>query len=65
MTYIESQFFRVAPYPLHGDFNGELLVKVHSTHGETNWLTVTPQAMRQIEDIIYAEYMKRYHGGEH
>jgi hypothetical protein len=44
---------------------GEPLVIEFIRRDQRLTLTVTPQAMRQIEDIIYAEYMKHEHGGAH
>ena len=57
MTYIESQFFKVAPFPLNQEsqadhLNGQIKLKVHSKRGETNWLNITPEQAHQIELIL-------------
>ena len=52
MNYIDAQLFRAIPYPLTGDKNGVIRLKVQTEHGATNWLNVTPQQMTQIETIL-------------
>ena len=49
MRYIEQQLYRVAPLPLNGDGNGQLRLKLHSEHGETYWLNITPEQFKAIE----------------
>jgi len=52
MNYIDAQLFRAIPYPLTGDKNGVIRLKIQTEHGATNWLNVTPQQMTQIETIL-------------
>jgi len=57
MNYIDTQLFKVIPMPLteknaKEDRNGQISIKVHSQHGSTNWLNVTPYQMQQIEAIL-------------
>jgi hypothetical protein len=60
MNYIENQLFRALPYPLleensGDDKNGQIKLKIHTIRGETNWLNVNPEQMRQIEFILNQE----------
>lgn len=57
MNYIENQLFRALPYPLNDnnsndDKNGQIMLKIRTIRGETNWLNVNPEQMRQIEQIL-------------
>ena len=57
MNYIENQLFRALPYPLtddnsNDDKNGQIMLKIRTIRGETNWLNVNPEQMRQIEEIL-------------
>ena len=57
MTYIETQFFKVAPFPLNDEsqadhLNGQIKLKVRSRRGETNWLNITPDQFKQIEKLL-------------
>lgn len=57
MNYIENQLFRALPYPLtddnsNDDKNGQIRLKIRTIRGETNWLNVSPEQMRQIEQIL-------------
>lgn len=60
MNYIENQLFRALPYPLNDnnstdDKNGQIMLKIRTIRGETNWLNVSPEQMRQIEQILNQE----------
>jgi hypothetical protein len=60
MTYIESQLLRAAPFPLNDEnkadhLNGQLKLKIHSPRGESNWLNITPDQLRKIEEILNAK----------
>lgn len=60
MNYIENQLFRALPYPLtddnsNDDKNGQIRLKIRTIRGETNWLNVSPEQMRQIEQILNQE----------
>lgn len=57
MTYTEAQIFRAAPYPLTQEntaehMNGQIKIKIHSARGETNWLNITPDQLRNLELIL-------------
>lgn len=52
MNYIDAQLFRAIPYPLTGDLNGIIRLKIQTENGSTNWLNVTPQQMKQIESVL-------------
>ena len=60
MNYIETQLFKALPYPLNDnnsgdDKNGQIMLKIHTIRGETNWLNVSPEQMRQIEAVLNQE----------
>ena len=60
MNYIETQLFKALPYPLNDnnsgdDKNGQIMLKIHTIRGETNWLNVNPEQMRQIEVVLNQE----------
>ena len=60
MNYIENQLFRALPYPLNDnnssdDKNGQIMLKIRTIRGETNWLNVNPDQMRQIEAVLNQE----------
>ena len=60
MNYIETQLFRALPFPLNNDNsgndkNGQISIKIYSSRGETNWLNVSPDQMREIEVILNKE----------
>ena len=60
MNYIENQLFRALPYPLtddnsNDDKNGQIRLKIRTIRGETNWLNVNPEQMREIEAILNQE----------
>ena len=57
MNYIETQFFKVAPFPLTEEsqaehLNGQISIKVHSKRGQTNWLNISPDQFKQIEKLL-------------
>lgn len=60
MNYIETQLFKALPYPLtddnsNDDKNGQIRLKIRTIRGETNWLNVSPEQMREIETILNQE----------
>ena len=60
MNYIDAQLFKALPYPLNhsnavDDRNGQIMLKIHTKHGQTNWLNVSPDQMREIEIILNQE----------
>ena len=60
MNYIDTQLLKVLPYPLNDnnssdDKNGQIRLKIRTIKGETNWLNVSPEQMRQIEAVLNQE----------
>jgi hypothetical protein len=60
MNYIDAQLFKALPYPLNhsnavDDRNGQIMLKIQTSRGETNWLNVSPDQMREIEIILNQE----------
>jgi hypothetical protein len=60
MNYIDAQLFKALPYPLNhsnavDDRNGQIMLKIQTSRGETNWLNVSPNQMREIETILNQE----------
>jgi hypothetical protein len=60
MKYIDAQLFRAIPMPLTDrnsadDRNGQITLKIHTKHGQTNWLNVSPDQMKDIEAILNRE----------
>ena len=60
MNYIDTQLFKALPYPLTDDNsgddkNGKIRLKIRTIRGETNWLNVSPEQMRQIETVLNQE----------
>lgn len=55
MTYIESQFFKVAPFPFFSDKNGHISIKFNSDMGSSNWIGISAETMRKIEDLLIEE----------
>ena len=60
MNYIDAQLFKALPFPLNNnnsgdDKNGQIRLKIHTIRGETNWLNVSPDQMREIETILNQE----------
>lgn len=52
MTYIEQQMETVCPFPIDSDKNGIIRLKMQSERGSTNWLNLTPEAFREIEQVL-------------
>ena len=55
MTYIEQQFLKVAPFPFFSEKNGQISIKINSERGATNWIGISPETMRKIEDLLVEE----------
>ena len=60
MNYIDAQLFKAIPMPLSErnaaeDRNGQINLKIHTQHGQTNWLNVSPYQMQAIEAILNQE----------
>lgn len=60
MKYIDAQLFKALRFHLNhdnsgDDRNGQIMLKIHTIRGETNWLNVSPDQMREIEHILNQE----------
>ena len=53
MTYIESQFYTVAPLPVLSGDNGQFRLKITSERGETKWINITPEEFKAIELVLF------------
>lgn len=52
-NYIEQQMFQVAPLPLDDEhFPYGFDLQIRSEGRKTNWLRVTPEQMKKIEDVL-------------
>lgn len=52
-NYIEQQMFQVAPLPLtEENFPYGFDIQIRSPGRKTNFLKITPQQMKKIEDIL-------------
>jgi hypothetical protein len=57
MNFLDSQLFKVAPFPITEEstashLNGQFSIKIHSARGSTVWLDVNPSQLRKIELIL-------------
>lgn len=52
MNYMDSQLLQVAPLPVLSGNNGQFKIKVISDKGQTNWLNVTSEQFKKIENIL-------------
>jgi len=55
MTYIEQQFYKVAPFPFYSDQNGQISIKFNSDRGFSNWINISTETLRKIEDLLIEE----------
>lgn len=55
MSYIKYQFDRVCPFDVPLESVVGIRLKLHSEHGETNWLSVTPEQFKAIERLLIDE----------
>lgn len=52
-NYIEQQLFQVAPLPLdESNFPYGFDIQVRSPGRKTNWLRITPEQFKKIEDVL-------------
>lgn len=51
-SYIEQQMIAVAPLPIHEDNNGQFKMQIRSDRGWTNWLNITPEEFKAIEQLL-------------
>ena len=58
MTYIESQFYTVAPLPVLSGDNGQFRLKITSERGETKWISITPEEFKAIERVLFESRAK-------
>lgn len=59
INYIEGQFFAVMPFSPDSKHQGDISIKLQSKHGATNWLNISPEDCRAIENILFNSYLKR------
>jgi len=52
MNYVEAQMFKVAPFPLTPDSDQRFVMQIQSSHGKTNWLAVSPETLKGIEELL-------------
>jgi len=50
--YLNAQFMRYAPLPV--EEYDQIRIKIRSERGESNWLNITPDQVREIESILLA-----------
>ena len=51
--YIEQQMFQVAPLPLTIEhFPHGFDIQIRSDSRKTNWIRITPDQFKQIEDVL-------------
>jgi hypothetical protein len=48
--YIEGELFQAMPVPFENC--GQIKMQIRSEKGKTKWLNVSPQKMREIEQIL-------------
>ena len=53
MSYIESEFYAVAPLPVLSGDNGQFRLKITSERGETKWISITPEEFKAIERVLF------------
>jgi len=57
MNFIDSQLFKVAPFPINQEntashLNGQISIKIHSARGSTVWLDISPSQFKKLELIL-------------
>jgi len=57
MNFIDSQLFKVAPFPITEEstaqhLNGQFSIKIHSARGSTVWLDINPSQFKKLELIL-------------
>ena len=56
INYIEKQIFSVMP-SIHN--SSQISIKLQSKNGATNWLNISNEDCRQIEQLLINSYLKR------
>ena len=51
MTYIQQQFAKLEP-----EIEQTFKLKLHSAYGETSWLNIPQETLKEIEAILEKEY---------
>ena len=49
--YLVGQFIQACPKPVHEAKH--LKIQMRSEYGHTNWITITPDEWKKIEDILF------------
>lgn len=55
IRYMEQQLFQVAPLPLYdaaASYPNGFDIQLHSTFGKTNYLRITPDQFKKIEQVL-------------
>jgi hypothetical protein len=55
IRYMEQQLFQVAPLPLYdvaASYPNGFDIQIHSTFGKTNYLRITPDQFKKIEEVL-------------
>lgn len=55
-NYLGSQFMKACPLPLLEGGNGQIMIKIHSEKGESNWINITADQMKQIENMMFEPF---------
>ena len=58
INYIEGQIFQVMPFSVDSKYQDQISIKLHSSHGSTNWLNISPEDCQAIEHILLTSYLK-------
>ena len=49
---MEQQALKVMPYPVNSPYYSVVRLKLQSEYGSTNWMNVTPEQFKAIEEIL-------------
>ena len=58
IRYMEQQLFQVAPLPLYdggASYPDGFDIQILSTFGKTNWLKITPEQLKKIEEVLLGD----------
>jgi len=55
-NYLSNQFMKACPLPLLDEGNGQIMIKIHSEKGESNWINVSARQMKLIENMMFETF---------
>jgi len=55
-NYLGNQFMKACPFPLLEGGNGQIMIKIHSEMGESNWINVSARQMKLIENVMLESF---------